>query len=144
MPERPRFTSHEDYFAAMPGEVRDVLLKVRAVVEASLPKAERCISYNLPAYRAGKVFFYFAGFKHHLASAGWRVLSVIPPMTQISRPTCPSHPPPTSPGFLRSRGVAAFQEDLALALVLRLFSPAGLEAMRARHGSSRRPARTAG
>jgi uncharacterized protein YdhG (YjbR/CyaY superfamily) len=66
MPERPRFTSHEDYFAAMPGEVRDVLLKVRAVVEASLPKAERCISYNLPAYRAGKVFFYFAGFKHHL------------------------------------------------------------------------------
>lgn len=30
------------------------------------PKAERCISYNMPAYREGKVFFYFAGLKNHL------------------------------------------------------------------------------
>ena len=66
MPERPRFTSHDDYFAAMPDEVRDIQLKVQAVVEAALPQATRCIGYNIPAYRAGKVFFYFAGFKHHL------------------------------------------------------------------------------
>ena len=52
-----------------------------------------------------------------------RVLSVIPPMTQLNTPY-----PSTAylTGFLRSRGVAAVQEDLALALVLRLFSPAGL------------------
>ncbi len=52
-----------------------------------------------------------------------RVLSVIPPMTQLNTPY-----PSTAylTGFLRSRGVAAVQEDLALALVLRLLSPEGL------------------
>ena len=56
-----------------------------------------------------------------------RVLSVIPPMTQLNTPY-----PSTAylTGFLRCRGVAAFQEDLALALVLRLFSAEGLGALR--------------
>ncbi|MCU0934381.1 MAG: cobalamin B12-binding domain-containing protein, partial [Thiobacillaceae bacterium] len=57
------------------------------------------------------------------------VLSVIPPMTQLNTPY-----PSTAylTGFLRSRGIAAAQEDLALALVLRLFTPDGLRAIRAR------------
>jgi radical SAM superfamily enzyme YgiQ (UPF0313 family) len=56
-----------------------------------------------------------------------RILSVIPPMTQLNTPY-----PSTAylTGFLRSRGVAAVQEDLALALVLRLFSREGLLAVR--------------
>jgi hypothetical protein len=53
-----------------------------------------------------------------------RVLSVIPPMTQLNTPY-----PSTAylTGFLRSRAIEAVQEDLALALVLRLLSSAGLE-----------------
>jgi hypothetical protein len=56
-----------------------------------------------------------------------RVLSVIPPMTQLNTPY-----PSTAylTGFLRSRGVSAVQEDLALALVLRLFSATGLREVR--------------
>ena len=56
-----------------------------------------------------------------------RVLSVIPPMTQLNTPY-----PSTAylTGFLRSRGFAAQQEDIALALVLELFSPSGLQAIR--------------
>ena len=52
-----------------------------------------------------------------------RVLSVIPPMTQLNTPY-----PSTAylTGFLRSRGVDAVQEDLALALVLKLFCASGL------------------
>jgi len=52
-----------------------------------------------------------------------RVLSVIPPMTQLNTPY-----PSTAylTGFLRSRGVDAVQEDLALALMLQLFSREGL------------------
>ena len=48
-------------------------------------------------------------------------------MTQLNTPY-----PSTAylTGFLRSRGFAAVQEDLALALVLRLFSPDGLRALR--------------
>ncbi len=55
-----------------------------------------------------------------------QVLSVIPPMTQLNTPY-----PSTAylTGFLRSRGVAAAQEDLALALVLRLLSGTGLRAV---------------
>ena len=56
-----------------------------------------------------------------------RVLSVIPPMTQLNTPY-----PSTAylTGFLRSRGVDAVQEDLALGLILRLFSHDGLLAIR--------------
>ena len=58
--------------------------------------------------------------------ASTRVLSVIPPMTQLNTPY-----PSTAylTGFLRSRGVVAMQEDLALTLVLRIFSRDGLLAI---------------
>ena len=58
-----------------------------------------------------------------MTNASPRVLSVIPPMTQLNTPY-----PSTAylTGFLRSRGVDAVQEDLALALVLKLFSGDGL------------------
>ena len=57
-----------------------------------------------------------------------RVLSLIPPMTQLNTPY-----PSTAylTGFLRAQGVPAFQADLALALVLRVFTPEGLDAVRA-------------
>ena len=52
-----------------------------------------------------------------------KVLSLIPPMTQLNTPY-----PSTAylTGFLRSRKIDAAQEDLALALVLSLFTPNGL------------------
>ena len=61
-----------------------------------------------------------------------RVLSVIPPMTQLNTPY-----PSTAylTGFLRSRGFAAVQEDLALALILALLSTDGLAAIQA-HAST--------
>jgi hypothetical protein len=61
------------------------------------------------------------------AAPGLRVLSVVPPMTQLNTPY-----PSTAylTGFLRSRGVSAQQCDLSLALVLALLSRTGLEAVR--------------
>ena len=57
-----------------------------------------------------------------------KVLSLIPPMTQLNTPY-----PSTAylTGFLRSRGVDAVQEDLALALVLSFFTPEGMVEIRA-------------
>ena len=57
-----------------------------------------------------------------------RVLAVIPPMTQLNTPY-----PSTAylTGFLRSCGIEAVQEDLALALVLKLLSADGLVQVRA-------------
>jgi len=56
------------------------------------------------------------------------VLSLIPPMTQLNTPY-----PSTAylTGFLRSRGFSAVQDDLALALALRLLSREGLDAVKA-------------
>jgi radical SAM superfamily enzyme YgiQ (UPF0313 family) len=56
-----------------------------------------------------------------------KILCVIPPMTQLNTPY-----PSTAylTGFLRSRGISAVQEDLALALMLSLFSRDGLLALR--------------
>ena len=64
-----------------------------------------------------------------MPSAARRVLSVIPPMTQLNTPY-----PSTAylTGFLRSRGIDAVQEDLALALALALLSEAGLAAVNER------------
>jgi hypothetical protein len=63
-----------------------------------------------------------------MSSTPIRVLSVIPPMTQLNTPY-----PSTAylTGFLRSRGVDAVQEDLALALILQLLSRDGLARVRA-------------
>ena len=57
------------------------------------------------------------------AATGLRVLGVIPPMTQLNTPY-----PSTAyiTGFLRAQGVDALQEDLALALILELFTSEGL------------------
>ncbi len=61
------------------------------------------------------------------ANPSFRVLSLIPPMTQLNTPY-----PSTAylTGFLRSQDVDAVQEDLALALVLALFTPNGLGQVR--------------
>jgi uncharacterized protein YdhG (YjbR/CyaY superfamily) len=55
-------------------EVRPLLASIQAKVESLLPEATRCISYNLPAFRAKRVFFYFAAFKNHIG--------VYPPVTR--------------------------------------------------------------
>ena len=62
------------------------------------------------------------------ASPSVKVLSLIPPMTQLNTPY-----PSTAylTGFLRSRGIEAVQADLALALVLRLLCRQGLTELHA-------------
>ena len=57
-----------------------------------------------------------------------KILSIIPPMTQLNTPY-----PSTAylSGFLRSRGFNAVQEDLALELVLTMFTAAGLAEIKA-------------
>src|SRR5277367_3135058 len=55
-----------------------------------------------------------------------RILSIIPPMTQLNTPY-----PSTAylTGFLRSRGFIAEQTDLSIALALKLLSVEGVQAI---------------
>lgn len=67
------FDSHDDYFATVPPEARQRLSRIQATVESLLPSATRCIGYSMPAFKDGRVFFYFAAFKKHIG--------IYPPVT---------------------------------------------------------------
>ena len=67
------FASHEEYFASLPPDTRRLLKSVQTKVEALVPGASRCISYNMPAFKQERTFFYFAAFKKHIG--------IYPPVT---------------------------------------------------------------
>ncbi len=64
------FADHAAYLAALPDTARAVLHQILVRVEVLIPAARPCISYQIPAFRAGagegKVFLYCAAFKHHV------------------------------------------------------------------------------
>ncbi|MBU0656694.1 MAG: DUF1801 domain-containing protein [Gammaproteobacteria bacterium] len=68
-----RFSSHEQYIAAAAPQAQPHLQRIHSLVLELVPDAQACIGYNIPAFRRGKVFFYFAAFKRHIG--------VYPPVT---------------------------------------------------------------
>jgi uncharacterized protein YdhG (YjbR/CyaY superfamily) len=73
MANQLKFESHDEYFNAATAEARAALTRIQTVVETMIPDATRCISYNMPAYKIDRTFFYFAAFKKHIG--------VYPPVT---------------------------------------------------------------
>ncbi len=67
------FHSHDEYFARQPAQVRSRLEQIQKIVEAQVPGATRTISYNMPAFKKGRTFLYFAAFKRHIG--------IYPPVT---------------------------------------------------------------
>ena len=72
-PDKTRFASHDQYIAAQTPAVQAILTEIQRRVETLVPDAVRCIGYNMPAFRRGKIFFYFAAFKKHIG--------IYPPVT---------------------------------------------------------------
>lgn len=66
---------HESIFHTVPPETRQRLEAIQAIVEQSVTDTERCVGYGMPAFRRGKVFFYFASFKKHIG--------VYPPVIEL-------------------------------------------------------------
>jgi uncharacterized protein YdhG (YjbR/CyaY superfamily) len=65
---RTTYTSVDRYLAAQPSATRAVLERVRAAIRKAVPKAEECISYQIPAYTLpGGTVIHFAGWKTHYA-----------------------------------------------------------------------------
>jgi uncharacterized protein YdhG (YjbR/CyaY superfamily) len=58
--------THNDYLAAVTEDKRAALQKLRKAIKAATPKAEECISYQLPAFRLNGRFLvaYGAGANH--------------------------------------------------------------------------------
>ena len=53
MPTHPKFTSHDDYIAAAHPQAQPILRQIGGIVEARVPQAVPCISYNMPAFKLG-------------------------------------------------------------------------------------------
>jgi len=61
-------TTIDDYLAALPDDKRAAFERLRATIHAVAPKAEECISYQLPAFRLdGKVLVLFGVTASHCA-----------------------------------------------------------------------------
>jgi uncharacterized protein YdhG (YjbR/CyaY superfamily) len=56
----------DEYIAASPKEVRQLLKQMRAAIKAAAPKAEELISYGMPGYKYHGMLVYFAGYKNHI------------------------------------------------------------------------------
>lgn len=63
---RSRPGTIDEYIAAASPEVRPILAEIRSIVERVVPDATPLISYQMPAFRKGRIFIYFAGFKKHI------------------------------------------------------------------------------
>src|SRR5260370_35931542 len=60
--------SHDDYLAAVTEDKRGALQKLREAIKAAAPKAEECISYQLPAFRLnGKFLVAYGAAANHCA-----------------------------------------------------------------------------
>jgi uncharacterized protein YdhG (YjbR/CyaY superfamily) len=58
----------DEYIAAFPKEIQEVLEKIRSAIRESAPKAEEAISYGIPTFRlnGSRGSVYFAGWKNHI------------------------------------------------------------------------------
>ena len=63
-PGKPK--THNDYLATVSPDKRGALQKLRKAIRAAVPKAEECISYQIPAFRLNGKFLvaYGAGANH--------------------------------------------------------------------------------
>jgi uncharacterized protein YdhG (YjbR/CyaY superfamily) len=63
---KPKTATIDDYLAGVRDDKRAALERLRRTIRAIVPRAEECISYQLPAFRLdGKVLVWFgAGTKH--------------------------------------------------------------------------------
>ena len=66
MPAKPQ--TIEAYLARLSKENRAALEKLRRAIKSAVPRAEECISYDVPGFRLdGKLLVAFAGWANHCA-----------------------------------------------------------------------------
>ncbi len=63
---RAGFVSIDEYLAAFPKEVQELLEEVRATIKAAAPDAEDKISYQMPTFALKGNLLHFAAFKNHI------------------------------------------------------------------------------
>jgi len=119
--------SIDDYLAGVSDDKRAALQRLRRTIRAIVPRAEECISYQLPAFRLdGKVLVWFgAGAKHCAFYPG----GVVPELQRELE------------DYDTSKGTIRFQPDDPLpATLVRKLVKARIARIGARRPPARRPA----
>jgi uncharacterized protein YdhG (YjbR/CyaY superfamily) len=61
-----KIATHDEYLAALPSKARAALEELRRIILAAAPRAEECMSYQLPAVQLnGKVLVLFGATARH-------------------------------------------------------------------------------
>ncbi len=100
----------DEYLAALSDDQRTALERLRKTIRAAAPKAEECLSYQLPAFRLnGRMLVAFGATASHCA------------FYPMSAATVAAHPDDLK-GYDTSKGTIRFQADhpLPAALVRKL------------------------
>ena len=62
-----RFETIDEYIAAFPRNVQDILEELRRVIRESAPESEETISYGIPTFDLnGRHLVHFAAYKNHI------------------------------------------------------------------------------
>jgi uncharacterized protein YdhG (YjbR/CyaY superfamily) len=106
---RKTYKTIDEYLAALSEDKRAALEKLRKTIRAAAPKAEECISYQLPAFRQNGMLVAFGATANHCA------------FYLMSSTTVEAHKEELK-GYDISKGTIRFQADkpLPVALVRRL------------------------
>jgi uncharacterized protein YdhG (YjbR/CyaY superfamily) len=56
----------DEYIAAFPPEIREILETIRRTVRTVAPEARETISYRMPAFDLHGILLYFAAFQKHI------------------------------------------------------------------------------
>lgn len=63
-----KIASHEAYLKNLEPDQRKVLQRLRTLIKESVPEAEECINYSLPAFRyRGKILIGYGAASNHCA-----------------------------------------------------------------------------
>lgn len=59
-------TTIDEYIAGFPGDVQEILKKIRATIREAAPGAEEAIKYQLPTFVLKGNLVHFGAFKNHI------------------------------------------------------------------------------
>jgi uncharacterized protein YdhG (YjbR/CyaY superfamily) len=57
----------DEYIAQFPGEIQDLLQKLRQAIRESAPEAQEAISYRIPTFKLNGNLVHFAAFRDHIS-----------------------------------------------------------------------------
>lgn len=118
-----------DYLSALTPVQSRALKHVLALVQKSVPRSTRALSYGIPAFRQERVFLYCAAFKRHIG--------LYPPVRDDARLRTAIAPYANAKGNLRF----PLDEPLPMALIARVAKALAKQYARTPAAAVKRPAR---